>query len=55
MLPKGAAALLVKKMLILCERAAASPVKRYSNVTQGVAAFLVKEMLSYVREWPPLL
>jgi hypothetical protein len=32
---KGAAALLVKKMLILCERAAASLVKRYGNVTQG--------------------
>jgi hypothetical protein len=35
MLPKGAATLLVKEMLILCERAAASLVKRYGNVTQG--------------------
>jgi hypothetical protein len=35
MLPKGAAALLVKKMLILCEKAAASLVKRYGNFTQG--------------------
>jgi hypothetical protein len=34
MLPKGAAALLVKEMLILCEQAAASLVKRYDNVTQ---------------------
>jgi hypothetical protein len=35
MLLKDVAALLVKKMLILCERAAASLVKRYGNVTQG--------------------
>jgi hypothetical protein len=35
MLPKGVAALLVKEMLILCERAAASLVKRYANFTQG--------------------
>jgi hypothetical protein len=35
MLLKGAAALLVKEMLILCERAAASLLKRYGNFTQG--------------------
>jgi hypothetical protein len=35
MLPKGAATLLVKELLILCERAAASLVKRYSNFMQG--------------------
>jgi hypothetical protein len=35
MLLKDAAALLVKEMLILCERVAASLVKRYGNVTQG--------------------
>jgi hypothetical protein len=35
MLPNGAVALLVNEMLILCERAAASLVKRYANFTQG--------------------
>jgi hypothetical protein len=35
MLLKGAAALLVKEMLILCVQVAASLVKRYSNATQG--------------------
>jgi hypothetical protein len=33
MLPKGAAALLVKEMLILYERAAASLAKRCANFT----------------------
>jgi hypothetical protein len=57
-LPKGVAALLVKRIIILCERAAASLVKRYGYFTQGcgcpsckgnfnlcerVAASLVKE------------
>jgi hypothetical protein len=34
-LPKGAATLLVKELLILCERVATSLVKRYSKFTQG--------------------
>jgi hypothetical protein len=45
MLPKGAAAILVKEMLILCERVATSLVKRYANLPKGAAAPLRKTVL----------
>jgi hypothetical protein len=41
----GAAAPHFRDIFISFERAVASLVKRYSNVTQGVAALLVKKML----------
>jgi hypothetical protein len=54
-LPKGAATFLVKEMLILCERAAISLVKRYTNFTRGAAAPLRKTILILSDRAPPLL
>jgi hypothetical protein len=48
MLPKGAAAFLVKKMLLLYKRAAVFLVKRYSNVTQGCGHSSGKENVNFM-------
>jgi hypothetical protein len=48
MLPKGAAALLVKEMLISCDQAAASLVKRYANFTQGCGRPSWKDYLNFI-------
>jgi hypothetical protein len=48
MLPKDVATLLVKKMLILCERTAASLVKRYKNVTQGCSRSSGKRNVNFM-------
>jgi hypothetical protein len=48
MLPKGVAALLVKEMLILCERAATSLVKRYGNFMQGCGCSSGKRNVNFM-------
>jgi hypothetical protein len=48
MLPKNAVALLVKKILILCERVATSFVKRYGNFTQGCGCSSGKRNVNFM-------